>query len=111
LVYVVLSSIFCWIHDLYGFGCMKMHYEIVVFEATESDPEEFTQIACGMQLVDKMTKYSDQVTCEKCLKVIHKRAIANLVTLGNGVGGVKMTNYKAENLKLILDLLERSKTK
>lgn len=52
---------------------MKTHYEIVVFEATESDPEEFTQIACGMQVVDKMTKYSDQVTCKKCLKVFSQR--------------------------------------
>ncbi len=52
---------------------MKTHYEIVVFEATEADPEEYSQIACGMQVVDKATKYSDQVTCKKCLKVIQKR--------------------------------------
>lgn len=90
---------------------MKTHYEIVVFEATESDPEEFTQIACGMQVVDKITKYSDQVTCKKCLKVIQKRAVASLITIGNGIGGIKMSNDKAENSKLILELLERSKTK
>lgn len=90
---------------------MKTHYEIVIFEATESDPEEFTQIACGMQVVDKMTKYSDQVTCKKCLQVIQKRTIASLVNIGNGVGGVKMTNDKSENSKLILELLERSKLK
>lgn len=87
---------------------MKTHYEIVVFEANESDPQEYTQIACGMQIVDKMTKYSDQVTCKKCLKVIQKRAIASLVTLGNGVGGIKMSKDKAENSKLILELFERS---
>lgn len=28
-----------------------------------------------MKVVDKMTKYSDQVTCKKCLKVIQKRRI------------------------------------
>jgi hypothetical protein len=91
---------------------MKTHYEIVIFEGTESDPEEYSQIACGMQVVNKMTKYSDQVTCKKCLKVIQKRVIASLVTLGNdGIGGAKMTSNKAENSKLILELLERSKLK
>lgn len=90
---------------------MKVHYEIVIFEATESDPEEYSQIACGMQVVDKMTKYSDQVTCKKCLKVIQKRVISSLVHIGNGYGGVKMTNNKTENSKLILELLKRSNLK
>lgn len=52
---------------------MKTHYEILVFEATEADPEEYSQIACGMQVVDKSSKYSDQVTCKKCFKVMQKR--------------------------------------
>ena len=52
---------------------MKIHYEIVFSEPDESDPEGWSAIACKLLVVEKMTKYTNQVTCKNCLKVIQKR--------------------------------------
>jgi len=90
---------------------MKIHYEIVFSEPDESDPEGWSEVACRMHGVDKLTKYEDQVTCKNCLKVIQKRFISSLVEVGNSVGGIKMTGNKTENQKLILELLEETKVK
>ena len=90
---------------------MKVHYEIVFSEPTESDPDGWSDVACRMYGVENLTKYEDQVTCKNCLKIIQKRFINSLVEIGNNVGGIKMTSDKAENSKLIVELLERSKLK
>lgn len=89
---------------------MKTHYLLVHSEATESG-EEVSEIACGLEVVDKYTQYDSQVTCKNCIKVMNAMFISSLVRSGNGIGGIEMTNDKGVNQALINDLLEKSKNK
>lgn len=89
---------------------MKTHYLLVHSEATESG-EEVSEIACGLEVVDKYTQYDSQVTCKNCIKVMNAMFIASLVRVGNGIGGIEMTNDRGVNQALINDLLEKSKKK
>lgn len=89
---------------------MKTHYLLVHSEATESG-EEVSEIACGLEVVDKYTQYDSQVTCKNCIKVMNAMFIASLVRAGNGIGGIEMTNDRGVNQALINDLLEKSKNK
>lgn len=89
---------------------MKTHYLLVHSESDESG-EEVSEIACGLQVVDKCTAYEDQVTCGNCIKVLNAMFIASLVRAGDGIGGIKVTEDRGVNQTLINDLLEKSKNK
>lgn len=89
---------------------MKTHYLLVHLEATESG-EEISEIACGLEVVDRYTQYDSQVTCKNCIKVMNAMFITSLVRAGNGIGVIEMTNDRGVNQALINDLLGKSKNK
>ena len=54
----------------------KIHYEMVTQEPNESDPDGWSEIACGRDCVEYASENIKAVTCKQCLNVIEKKRIA-----------------------------------
>lgn len=51
----------------------RVHYEVVVCEPSESDPDGYSELACGGEYADpEYTTNKKAVTCKSCLKAMEK---------------------------------------